>query len=108
MPLMTNIERAAMRIEEVRVYSKGVPVVAGTYRMSLSSVKALDSTIVEIVTNEEQSGWGETCPIGPLYQPHHMLALQEPRALVAMLDAQPINNIAIGVLCARLCGEEGR
>ena len=80
---MTNIERAAMRIEEVRVYSKGVPVIAGTYRMSLSSVKALDSTIVEIVTNEEQSGWGETCPIGPLYQPHHMLGARAALAEIA-------------------------
>ena len=37
-----------MRIEEVRVYSKSVPVVEGTYKMSTSDVKELDSTIVEI------------------------------------------------------------
>jgi hypothetical protein len=38
-----------MRIEEIRVYSKAVPVVDGTYRISRSNVKELDSTIVEIV-----------------------------------------------------------
>ncbi|TXH38850.1 MAG: mandelate racemase [Rhodospirillaceae bacterium] len=62
-----------MRIEEIRVYGKSVPVVDGAYQMSTSSVKELDSTIVEIVTDKALSGWGETCPIGPVYQPQHML-----------------------------------
>lgn len=62
-----------MRIEEVRVYSKGVPVVDGNYKMSTSSVKNLESTIVEIVAGNGLTGWGETCPIGPVYQPQHML-----------------------------------
>ena len=62
-----------MRVEQVRVYSKSVSVVGGSYRMSHSSVKDLDSTIVEIVTDKGQSGWGETCPVGPVYQPHHAL-----------------------------------
>jgi L-alanine-DL-glutamate epimerase-like enolase superfamily enzyme len=82
-----------MRIEEVRVYSKSVPVVDGSYRMASSTVKDLDSTIVEIVTDEKLSGWGETCPIGPVYQPHHMLgaraALAEmgPRLVGLRLDS---------------------
>ena len=62
-----------MRIEEIRVYEKTLSVATGNYRMSMSSVKDLDSTIVEIVTSDKQSGWGETCPVGPVYQPHHAL-----------------------------------
>jgi L-alanine-DL-glutamate epimerase-like enolase superfamily enzyme len=62
-----------MRIEEIRVYSKRVPVAEGTYRMASSDVQNLDSTIVEIMSDEGVSGWGETCPIGPVYQPHHAL-----------------------------------
>jgi L-alanine-DL-glutamate epimerase-like enolase superfamily enzyme len=70
-----------MRITEIRVYSKLLPVKGGAYRMASATVEHLDSTIVEIVADSGLSGWGETCPIGPVYQPHHALgaraALQE-------------------------------
>jgi 4-hydroxyproline betaine 2-epimerase len=70
-----------MRVSEIRVYSKQLPVRGGTYRMASASVDHLDSTIVEVVADDGMSGWGETCPIGPVYQPHHTLgaraALQE-------------------------------
>ncbi|MFI0843931.1 mandelate racemase/muconate lactonizing enzyme family protein [Mesorhizobium sp. IMUNJ 23232] len=70
-----------MRIKEIRVYSKILPVRGGAYRMASASVEHLDSTIVEIDAGNGLSGWGETCPIGPVYQPHHTLgaraALQE-------------------------------
>ena len=51
--------------------------------MSSSDVKQLDSTIVEIVSDDGISGWGETCPIGPVYQPHHMLGARAALAEVA-------------------------
>lgn len=72
-----------MRIDEIHVYSKSVPVVDGTYKMSTSAVKDLDSTIVEIVTDKGISGWGETCPIGPTYQPQHMLGARAALAEMA-------------------------
>jgi 4-hydroxyproline betaine 2-epimerase len=62
-----------MRIREIRVYSKHLSVAHGSYRMSLSDVKDFDSTIVEIVSDDGISGWGETCPVGPVYQPQHAL-----------------------------------
>lgn len=63
-----------MRIERINVYSKLLPVKeGGVYRMASADVQSLDSTLVEIVTNEGLTGWGETCPIGPVYQPHHTL-----------------------------------
>ena len=43
------------------------------YRMSEGSYTTLDSTIVEIVSDTGVSGWGETCPVGPTYQPEHAL-----------------------------------
>jgi L-alanine-DL-glutamate epimerase-like enolase superfamily enzyme len=90
-----------MRIEEIRVYSKSVPVVDGTYKMSTSAVKELDSTIVEIVTKDGHSGWGETCPIGPVYQPHHMLGA---RAALAEMAPQLIGLelVSIGALWRRM------
>jgi L-alanine-DL-glutamate epimerase-like enolase superfamily enzyme len=70
-----------MRIDEIRVYSKLLKAKGGAYRMASATVEHLDSTIVEIVADNGLSGWGETCPIGPVYQPHHTLgaraALQE-------------------------------
>lgn len=72
-----------MRIKEIRVYSKSVPVAQGTYRMASSDVKNLESTIVEIVSDAGLSGWGETCPIGPVYQPHHVLGARAALAELA-------------------------
>ncbi|MEJ2865514.1 mandelate racemase/muconate lactonizing enzyme family protein [Actinomycetospora flava] len=62
-----------MRIERITVHEARLPVASGTYRTSSTTVEALDSTLVEIVTDEGLSGWGETCPLGPVYQPHHAL-----------------------------------
>lgn len=92
-----------MRITEIRVYSKSVPVVDGSYKMSLSTVKDLDSTIVEIVTAERVSGWGETCPVGPLYQPQHTLGA---RAAIAEMAPKLIGLelSSIGALWRRMDG----
>jgi L-alanine-DL-glutamate epimerase-like enolase superfamily enzyme len=87
-----------MRIEEIRVYSKEVPVAEGTYRMASSDVKSLDSTIVEVVSDEGLSGWGETCPIGSVYQPHHALGARAALAEVAPgligYEARSIRGVA--------------
>jgi 4-hydroxyproline betaine 2-epimerase len=70
-----------MRIKEIRVYGKLLKARGGAYRMASATVEHLDSTIVEIVADNGLSGWGETCPIGSVYQPHHTpgarAALQE-------------------------------
>lgn len=76
----------------------------GSYRMSHTSVEAPDSTLVEIVTDEGLSGWGETRPLGPVYQPHHALGaragldqiapglvgtdVSSPRSVARRMDAQ--------------------
>ena len=65
-----------VKIERITVHHAQLPVATGTYRMSHTSVDELDSTLVEVVTDEGLSGWGETCPVGPVYQPHHALGVR--------------------------------
>jgi len=72
-----------MRIERINVYSTQLPVKNGVYRMASADVEALDSTLVEIVTDDGLAGWGETCPIGPVYQPHHALGARAAIAEIA-------------------------
>jgi L-alanine-DL-glutamate epimerase-like enolase superfamily enzyme len=58
-----------MRIAEVHVYQKDLPVKDGPYTMSGQDVYELDTTIVRLVSDTGLAGWGEVCPVGPLYAP---------------------------------------
>lgn len=62
-----------MRIAEIRVYQMDLPLSGKSYRMSEGTYSSLDATIVEVVSDTGISGWGETCPVGPTYQPEHAL-----------------------------------
>jgi len=72
-----------MRITRINVYTTQLPVKGGTYRMASDDVESLDSTLVEIVTDDSLTGWGETCPVGPVYQPHHALGARAAIAEIA-------------------------
>ncbi|TIU98415.1 MAG: mandelate racemase, partial [Mesorhizobium sp.] len=72
-----------MHIDRINVYSAQLPVKGGVYRMASADVEALDSTLVEIVATNGLVGWGETCPIGPIYQPHHALGARAAIAEIA-------------------------
>jgi len=73
-----------MRIKAINVYTTPLPVKGGgSYRMASDDVRALDSTLVEVVTDDGLTGWGETCPIGPVYQPHHALGARAAIAEIA-------------------------
>ena len=56
-----------MKISEIHVYQVELPVLNGPYKMSHSSVWSLTSTLVKIVADNGQFGWGETCPVGSTY-----------------------------------------
>ncbi|TIL82122.1 MAG: mandelate racemase, partial [Mesorhizobium sp.] len=60
-------------------------------------VYALDTTIVKIVTDNGLIGWGETCPVGPTYQPHHpkgaRAALDE--MAQGLIGADPLQPVAL-------------
>lgn len=86
-----------MRIVEIHVYQKPLPVSGRPYKMSRSAVTHLDSTIVEVVTETGLVGYGETCPIGSTYQPQHALgaraALAEMGQGLVGRNALQIDNV---------------
>jgi len=72
-----------MRINRINVYSTQLPIKGGAYKMASADVLSLDSTLVEVVTDDGITGWGETCPVGPVYQPHHALGARAAIAEIA-------------------------
>ncbi len=83
-----------MRIRSINVYQALLPVKGGAYRMASGTVESLDSTLVEVTTEDGVTGWGETCPIGPVYQPHHTLGARAAIAEIAPgLVGEPTGSI---------------
>jgi len=60
-----------MKIKEIHVYSHHLPVKNGPYTMGGREVFSLDSTLVKLVADNGLVGWGETCPVGSVYQAQH-------------------------------------
>lgn len=72
-----------MKIERVLVYQHDLEVKGGLYEMSTSEVATLDTTVVVLETSDGTLGYGETCPLGPTYQPQHALGARAAIAEVA-------------------------
>src|SRR5262245_57134971 len=59
-----------MQIKRLRAYRVELPLHEGSYKWSGGkSVTVFDSTVVEIETDTGITGYGEVCPLGPLYLP---------------------------------------
>ena len=59
-----------MKIAAIQVYQVDLPLVEGRYSWSEGKyVEVFDSTVVELVTDDGRSGFGEVCPLGPFYLP---------------------------------------
>ena len=59
-----------MKIRTIRVYQVDLPLVEGRYSWSEGKyVEVFDSTVVELLTDDGRSGYGEVCPLGPFYLP---------------------------------------
>lgn len=59
-----------MKITKITVYQVDLPLYEGRYSWSGSkSVSVFDSTVVQIDTDEGVTGFGEVCPLGPVYLP---------------------------------------
>ncbi|GHC60048.1 mandelate racemase/muconate lactonizing enzyme family protein [Neogemmobacter tilapiae] len=86
-----------MKITEIHVYSHQLPVKNGPYVIASSKVSSLDSTLVKIVTDTGLVGWGETCPVGPTYQPQHALGARAALAEMAqgLIGANPLHPLAL-------------
>ena len=72
-----------MKIARVSVYQHDLEVAGGLYEMSTSEVASLDTTVVVLETDTGLLGFGETCPLGPTYQPQHALGARAAIAEVA-------------------------
>jgi L-alanine-DL-glutamate epimerase-like enolase superfamily enzyme len=59
-----------MRITGIRVWQILLPLAEGSYRWAGGkSVEVFDSTLVAVDTDAGLTGWGEVCPLGPVYLP---------------------------------------
>lgn len=60
-----------MKITEIHVYAHDLPVKNGPYRMAMTEVWTLPTTLVKVVSDTGHVGWGETCPVGATYAEMH-------------------------------------
>jgi cis-L-3-hydroxyproline dehydratase len=59
-----------MKITNIDVYQVDLPLKEGAYQWSEGkSVSTFDSTVVAVHTDAGVTGWGEVCPLGPVYLP---------------------------------------
>ena len=59
-----------MKISGINVYQVDLPLKEGRYSWAGGKyVEVFDSTVVEIQTDEDVTGIGEVCPLGPFYLP---------------------------------------
>ena len=84
-----------MRIAEIHVYQVALPLNGAAYQMSEGSYTAFDSTLVKVVADTGVFGWGETCPVGPTYQPAHALGA---RAALQQMAQPLIGRVVTGPL----------
>ncbi|MFJ4264802.1 mandelate racemase/muconate lactonizing enzyme family protein [Paenarthrobacter nicotinovorans] len=85
-----------MKITEIVVYAHDLPVANGPYRMSHGEIFSLDTTLVRITTDTGLVGWGEACPVGPVYEQHHAAGNRAALAEMAQgLIGQDPTNIVL-------------
>ena len=61
-----------MKITQVAVFQVDLPLTEGSYKWSGGkSVQVFDSTIVAVETDSGVTGYGEVCPLGPVYLPSY-------------------------------------
>ena len=64
--IIINVQ--AMKISKITVWQVDLPLHEGDYKWSGGkSVETFDSTIVGVETDEGVTGFGEVCPLGPVY-----------------------------------------
>ena len=59
-----------MKISKISIFQVDLPLYEGSYNWSGNkSVEVFDSTVVQVETDEGIIGYGEVCPLGPVYLP---------------------------------------
>ena len=86
-----------MKITEIHVFSHPLPVKGGEYRLASDTVSRLDTTLVSVVCDNGLVGWGETCPIGTVYQPQHAAGARAALAELApgLIGADPLQPLML-------------
>jgi L-alanine-DL-glutamate epimerase-like enolase superfamily enzyme len=116
-----------MKISRIRVFRVELPLHEQTYKWSGGkSVTVFDSTVVAIDTDTGHTGWGECCPLGPVYLPSYAAGvragLQElapqllgenpletgklNRRMDSLLKGHPYVKSAIDMACWDLLGKQ--
>jgi L-alanine-DL-glutamate epimerase-like enolase superfamily enzyme len=87
-----------MRITSIAVHQRELPVVGGEYAMGGNTVVSLDTTLVQVATDVGVVSWGETCPLGTRYQPHHARGARAAIAELApaLMGADPLRVLDAG------------
>jgi L-alanine-DL-glutamate epimerase-like enolase superfamily enzyme len=61
-----------MKIQQINVFQVDLPLKEGRYSWSGGKfVEVFDSTVVEIIADDGTTGYGEVCPLGPVYLPSY-------------------------------------
>ena len=88
--LLERVWKPSMKITGCEVYQVDLPLVEGNYSWSEGkSVDVFDSTVVKINTDSDVFGFGEVCPLGPVYLPAYAAGA---RAGIAELFPQLIGE----------------
>ncbi|MEM7564279.1 MAG: mandelate racemase/muconate lactonizing enzyme family protein [Pseudomonadota bacterium] len=87
-----------MRISEIHLFKKDLPIVGGPYTMSRITLHEVETTIVKVVSDTGVTGWGEVAPIGPVYQPSHAKGA---RAAISEMAPALIGESALSPLLLR-------
>jgi L-alanine-DL-glutamate epimerase-like enolase superfamily enzyme len=76
-----------MKIARISCYRVELPLREGSYKWSGGkSVDVFDCTIVRVDTDEGVTGYGEVCPLGPIYLPAYAEACASwPRTCSALI-----------------------
>ena len=68
-----------MKITKITAWQVDLPLHEGNYKWSGGkSVDVFDSTLVRVETDAGVTGYGEACPLGPVYLPSYAKACQNP------------------------------
>jgi L-alanine-DL-glutamate epimerase-like enolase superfamily enzyme len=81
-----------MRIKRIHAYQVDLPLHEGSYSWSGGkSVTVFDSTVVAVETDDGHVGYGESCPLGPVYLPSYAAGVRAGLAELAphLIGADP-------------------
>ena len=87
-----------MKITTITVFQVDLPLVEGNYAWSEGkSVSVFDSTVVAIGTDAGITGYGEVCPLGPVYLPAYANGVRTGIAEIAprLIGEDPTQLLAL-------------